>query len=134
MGNRWKTTRGMLAPAPAGRKQQTAHPDQPGSVCAFKGGTLEEHGMRTAFKGWKFLLSAALVGVLAAAGTAAASSSYRTAMRTAYPAIVGSRIDNCMVCHQTTTGSPSSPRNAYGLAYAAAQPQFHGDQWGRHGW
>ena len=75
-------------------------------------------------RGWKTLLSAAILGTLTFAGAARATETWYANFHTAYPAAVGSRIDSCLLCHQTASGSPSSPRNSYGIAFSAAGHSF----------
>lgn len=59
-------------------------------------------------------------GIIATAKPATAKSGYVALFEQAYPAAVGSRIDNCTLCH--TASIPA--RNSYGAAWANASRSF----------
>jgi hypothetical protein len=55
--------------------------------------------------------------VLSQASPVSGSSNFLTRVETLYPAIIGTRIDHCTICHVTTD---PVVLNSYGLAYQAA--------------
>src|SRR5450759_1397712 len=62
-----------------------------------------------------------LATILMAIPQTMALTSYLTSAETTYPSIVGSRIDNCLLCHNTAAGGAV---NVYGAAYLAAGYNF----------
>ena len=62
----------------------------------------------------KRLFFAALLMVIST--SAMAVSSYLTQFNTRY-GTSATVLNSCIICHQTASGSPSSPRNSYGIAF-----------------
>jgi hypothetical protein len=84
----------------------------------------------------RFAIASALAATVLAAGPAAARNPIRQSFFNAYPAAVGSRLDNlpsiqghCGVCHYQFTGA--GPRNPYGQAVENAIPGFPNNDAGR---
>ena len=48
---------------------------------------------------------------------------YYSAARTQYPAIIGTRLDTCLLCHVVAVPESNTTRNSYGAAYQAAGVQ-----------
>lgn len=85
---------------------------------------------------FRFGLFLAVAGLAWAAGNAEARNPIRQSLLNAYPAAVGSRLDNlpsvqghCGVCHYQFTGSGA--RNPYGLRLETALPGFPNNDQGR---
>ena len=66
------------------------------------------------------LMAVAAIAMLTFVAPAYAFNSYLSSFHTAYPSAVGTRIDNCTLCHL----SGGYNRNPYGTAYAAASYSF----------
>ena len=66
----------------------------------------------------------ALAAFAVFATRAEAVPGYLSSFTNTYPNTTSTALNSCILCHQTASGSPSSPRNSYGNAYSSNGHSF----------